>query len=409
LSSFAQETPAERWERYRRLLAEEPLPAALVDLDALDANIERVCAPVRARGKRLRIATKSIRCPDLVRYIEDRAGEVRGGLMTYTAAETAFYAARGHGDLLLAYPAARETDLFHVCRANRVATAAIVVDDARQIEALGCAACREGVVVPVVVEIDLSWRPAGDLAHVGVRRSPLRTPEDVAALAERASRTEGLRFHGVMGYEAQIAGLPDANPFARAMSLAARAVKRLSRHDVVRRRQAVREALRARGLDPVLFNGGGTGSLAWSSAEDALTEVTAGSGFLGSHLFDYYRDFHPLPAACFALQVVRQPARGLFTCHGGGYVASGAAGPDRLPQPYLPEGLALLPLEGAGEVQTPLRLPAGVRLDLGDPVFFRHAKAGELAEHFAEYLLVRGDRVEGRARTYRGLGECFLG
>jgi len=253
LSSFAQETPAERWERYRRLLAEEPLPAALVDLDALDA-------PVRARGKRLRIATKSIRCPDLVRYIEDRAGEVRGGLMTYTAAETAFYAARGHGDLLLAYPAARETDLFHVCRANRVATAAIVVDDARQIEALGCAACREGVVVPVVVEIDLSWRPAGDLAHVGVRapagQSPGRSPQSVAPLHSprhasaqqvssptdsRASRTEGLRFHGVMGYEAQIAGLPDANPFARAMSLAARAVKRLSRPDVVRRRQAVRQ------------------------------------------------------------------------------------------------------------------------------------------------------------------------
>jgi D-serine deaminase-like pyridoxal phosphate-dependent protein len=71
--------------------------------------------------------------------------------------------------------------------------------------------------------------------------------------------------------------------------------------------------------------------------------------------------------------------------------------------------MQLLPLEGAGEVQTPLRLPAGVELALGEPVFFRHAKAGELAEHFNEYLLVRGDRIEARIPTYRGLGRCFLG
>jgi D-serine deaminase-like pyridoxal phosphate-dependent protein len=80
-----------------------------------------------------------------------------------------------------------------------------------------------------------------------------------------------------------------------------------------------------------------------------------------------------------------------------------------LPVPALLPGLSLTSLEGAGEVQTPLIVPRGVDLTIGDPVFFRHAKAGELAEHFAEYLLVRGSRIEGRAPTYRGLGRCFLG
>jgi D-serine deaminase-like pyridoxal phosphate-dependent protein len=68
-----------------------------------------------------------------------------------------------------------------------------------------------------------------------------------------------------------------------------------------------------------------------------------------------------------------------------------------------------LPLEGAGEVQTPVALPAGCAVALGDPLFFRPAKSGELAEHFDEYLLVRGDRIEARALTYRGLGRRFLG
>ena len=137
--------------------------------------------------------------------------------------------------------------------------------------------------------------------------------------------------------------------------------------------------------------------------------MAAGSGFLDSHLFDAYRGLSLRPAAYFALQVVRRPGPGLRTCHGGGYIASGACGRDRLPVPALPDGLRLLSAEGAGEVQTPLAVPEHTPLELGDPVFFRHAKAGELAEHFEAYILVRGDRVEARAPTYRGLNKCFLG
>jgi D-serine deaminase-like pyridoxal phosphate-dependent protein len=143
-----------------------------------------------------------------------------------------------------------------------------------------------------------------------------------------------------------------------------------------------------------------------------LTEVAAGSGFLCSHLFDGYRGLDLRPAAFFALRVARAPALRTFTCHGGGYSASGAAGPDRLPRPVLPRGLSLLGLEGAGEVQTPVIFNDArdaVPIAVGDPIIFRHAKAGELAEHFDEYLLVRGERVEGRVPTYRGDGRCFIG
>ena len=165
-------------------------------------------------------------------------------------------------------------------------------------------------------------------------------------------------------------------------------------------------ALSAAGLAPRIVNGGGTGSLAWCAGEAALTEVTAGSGFLAGHLFDYYQGLALAPALYFALQVTRRPTPDIVTCHGGGYPASGAAGADRLPIPALPPGLTLLPREGAGEVQTPLRVPPGVTLQLGDPVLFRPAKSGELAERFNEYLLL-SDRLEARAPTYRGLGHCF--
>ena len=399
--------PETRYERYRRAIAGEPLPCALVDLDALDANIERLAAPIRRAGKRLRVATKSLRCPDLVDRVLERTRDVAIGLMTYTAAETALLAERGHADLLLAYPTLHPRELDAIAAANRRATAAVVADCPAHVDAIAEAAARTGTTVPVVIDVDLSYRPLARGPHLGVRRSPLRGAGEVVALAEQIRARPGLRFHGLLGYEAQIAGLPDASPGARATNAIKRAIKARSAPYVLATRRACVDALAAGGLAPALVNGGGTGSVAWSATDDALTEVTVGSGFLASGLFDDYAGLALEPAAGFALQVTRRPAGGIYTCLGGGYVASGAPAPDRLPRPWLPEGFELLATEGAGEVQTPIR--ARRELALGAPVFWRHAKAGELAEHFPEYVLVRGDAIVGRARTYRGLGHCFLG
>jgi D-serine deaminase-like pyridoxal phosphate-dependent protein len=388
------------WTRYRSALGDEPLPAAIVDLDALAANTRALVAA--AHPKPLRVATKSIRCPELVRRIIALGEGKIHGLMTYTAAETAYLAEQGHDDLLLAYPIAHARDAALLARANRSACARVVVDDVAHLGPLEDAARANDTRIPVLVDMDVAYSPVGAV-YLGVRRSPLHTTDEVVALVRRIAEHEHLSFAGLMAYEAQIAGVADTT--------ATSAMKALSRRDVAQRRADAVRALEALGLygDHPLFNGGGTGSLASSAREAALTELTAGSGFLASHLFDGYRGLSLTPAAFFALTVVRTPASGIVTCHGGGFVASGSAGKDRLPLPVLPPGLALLPLEGAGEVQTPLSVPHDVKLSIGDPVLFRHAKAGELAEHVREYLLVEGDRIVGRAPTYRGLGLCFLG
>jgi D-serine deaminase-like pyridoxal phosphate-dependent protein len=395
------------WDELRSAIDGESMPCAVVDADALDRNVDGVAERVRAAGKRLRLATKSVRSPAIVERVLARAGDAFAGLMTYSAAETAWWAARGARDLLLAYPTVQASDLAYLIEAaRRGATAAVVVDDDEQVRALSASAQKVGVTIPAVIDVDMSYRPARRL-HIGVRRSPLRDAEAIAGFAQRIAETPGLTFHGLMGYEAQIAGLGDRDIGWRGP--ATRLLKRRSAADVAHARAAIVDALAARGLAPTVFNGGGSGSLPSSLGEAALTEVTAGSAFLCGHLFDHYADIAFEPAAYFALQVVRRPAAGLVTCLGGGWIASGAAGADRLPIPALPAGLALLSLEGAGEVQTPVRVPDGVALSLGDPIFFRHAKAGELAEHVPEYLLVRGGRVIDRAATYRGLGLCWLG
>jgi D-serine deaminase-like pyridoxal phosphate-dependent protein len=399
----------DRYDRFRRALDGEPLPLAIVDLDALDHNLEALVAPARASGKTLRIASKSLRCPALFRYLLDRGGATLRGLMAYSCAEARYLAAQGFDDLLVAYPTAQLSDARLVAEANRDgARVSLAIDCVEHLAVASRAAVDVGAIIPVIIDVDVSYRPLGGRVHVGVRRSPLHAAREVGELASRIATFPGLEFGGVLAYEAHLAGLPDHSPLSPLMDAPRRAVKELSRAPVLALRREIVAELARRQIPLPLFNGGGTGSVAWSSADPALTEITAGSGFLDSHLFDHYRGLALRPAAFFALQITRRPGPGLVTCQGGGFVASGGAGPDRLPIPYLPAGLALLGLEGAGEVQTPLTVPAGLKLDLGAPVFFRHAKAGELAEHFQEYLLVRGDRVEGRAPTYRGDGQSFI-
>ena len=176
-----------------------------------------------------------------------------------------------------------------------------------------------------------------------------------------------------------------------------------SARELAARRAEVVAAVRA--VAPLRFvNGGGTGSVERTAAEPAVTEVAAGSGLFAPTLFDAYRAFTPRPAALFALPVVRRPSAGVATVLGGGYLASGAAGADRLPRPVLPAGLRLDRQEGAGEVQTPVPGEAAGPLRVGDRVWFRHAKAGELCERFDAVHLVRGAEVVDTVPTYRGEG-----
>jgi D-serine deaminase-like pyridoxal phosphate-dependent protein len=235
----------------------------------------------------------------------------------------------------------------------------------------------------------------------------VRTPADAVALAQAVLSRPGLRLVGLMAYESQIAGVGDNPPGRPLYARAVRTMQRRSATELATRRAAIVAGIRQ--LTSLEFvNGGGTGSLEGTSAESAVTEIGAGSGLYHPTLFDAYRRFTGQPAAMFALPVVRRPGPGVVTALGGGYPASGPGTPSRVPSPYLPAGFRLDKEEGAGEVQTPLIGPAADSLRIGDKVWMRHAKAGELCERFSELHLVDGEAVVATVPTYRGEGQTFL-
>jgi D-serine deaminase-like pyridoxal phosphate-dependent protein len=282
-----------------------------------------------------------------------------------------------------------------------------MVDSTDHLDLIAAAGARAGAPVKVCIDVDAGWWPLGGRVKIGAKRSPVRTPVQAVALAHEIAARPAVVLDGLMSYEAHIAGVGDAPPGQALYGAVVRAVQHASGRELAVRRTAVVEAVRA--VAPLRFvNGGGTGSVERTAAEDAVTEVTAGSGLFGPTLFDAYRAWRPRPAALFALPVVRRPDARTATALGGGYPASGPATKDRLPRPVLPSGLRLDRAEGAGEVQTPLLGPAAAHLRVGDRVWMRHAKAGELCERFDVLHLVQGDRVTGQVPTYRGEGRCFL-
>jgi D-serine deaminase-like pyridoxal phosphate-dependent protein len=387
---------------YRERLRGEHLPLAYVDLELFDANAASLAA--RAGSKPIRLAAKSIRCRALLRRALD-SSPVFQGVLCFSAGEAAHLAAHDFRDLVVAYPTLDPHDIAAVCQqVARGAQICLMVDEPAQLAPLAAAATQHEIEIAVAIDLDMSSRFPG--LHFGVHRSPVNDVAGALALADAIRQTPGVRLDGLMGYEAQIAGLQDHAPGQRVKSAAVRLLKQRSDRELRARRGAVVRALQQAGHSLRFVNGGGTGSLESTGADEVVTELAAGSGLFGPLLFDGYDNFRPLPAAGFAVPVVRRPAPGIYTCFGGGWIASGAPGPDRLPRPYLPAGARLLPTEGAGEVQTPIAF-AGP-LELGDPVCFRHAKAGELCEHVHELLLLGPDGDKQRAPTYRGDGFAFV-
>jgi D-serine deaminase-like pyridoxal phosphate-dependent protein len=420
--------PDAAYERLQRATAGLQAPFAIVDLDALWENAGGLLA--RARGKPIRLASKSVRC----RALQERVLALDGfrGTLAYTLPEALWLGESGFDDVVVAYPTADERALGALARAGAVGSrserlqraagrssiggrgVAVMVDSVDQLRMIERAAEGAGAEghVRVCIDVDASWPVLGGRAYVGVKRSPVRTPAQAAQLARAILASDRLRLVGIMAYEAQIAGVGDAPAGRPLRGAAIRFMQARSARELAARRAgvvaAVQAVAREAGTALELVNGGGTGSLEGTSAEAAVTEVTAGSGLYGPTLFDAYRAFTPRPAALFALPVVRRPGRGVVTALGGGYLASGPADSARLPSPYLPRGLRLDKLEGAGEVQTPLLGSAADALEIGDRVYMRHAKAGELCERFNSLHLLEGERIVDEVSTYRGEGRCFL-
>ncbi|PRI10648.1 alanine racemase [Leucobacter massiliensis] len=408
LAAAAAAAPWERaeewWGRCSEATRELPAPVVVLSLAALRRNADDLAR--RAGGIPVRLASKSLRVRGVIEAVLALPGFA--GVLAYTLAE-ALWLADTIEDVVVGYPTADRHAIARLAADERAAArVTLMVDGVEQLDLVDAVAPPASrAPIRVCLELDASWRSAA-LGHIGVRRSPVHEPAELRALAAAVVSRPGFVLVGVMAYEAQIAGVGDRPSGRPAQGALLRAVQRLSGAELAERRAAAVSAVREL-ADLEFVNGGGTGSLERTACEAVVTELAAGSGLFGPHLFDHYAGFAVAPAVAFALDVVRKPTPDRATLLGGGWIASGPAAADRLPLPVWPPGLAFEPREGAGEVQTPVRGTAARALRPGDRVWMRHAKAGEVMEHTNEVVPLDADGAALPAiPSYRGEGRCFL-
>jgi D-serine deaminase-like pyridoxal phosphate-dependent protein len=399
--------PEQSHARYEEIFAEVEAPFAFVDLDAMWANADDMLR--RAGGKPIRIATKSIRCRALIERILARDERFRG-LLTFTLPETLWLAEQGYEDMVVAYPTTDTEALARLAvqsAANPSGAPVLMVDCPEHLDLIESVLGSGAGPVRVCMDVDAGWWPLGGRLKIGPKRSPVHSLEQAVELAREIQRRPQLELVGIMAYEGQIAGVGDRPPGRRFRGAQLRFMQKRSVKELLVRRGrivvAVHESARLE-----FVNGGGTGSLEETASDPSVTELAAGSGFYAPTLFDHYSSFSLTPAAAFALPVVRKPSPAIATALGGGYLASGAGDEAGLPTPWLPPGLELDPEEGAGEVQTPLLGAAARELRIGDRVYMRHTKAGELCERFDSLYLLAGEEIVDEVPTYRGEGRTFL-
>lgn len=394
--------PTSQYAQYKAALQDIALPAAWLDLDLLDKNIAAIAQ--RAGGRPVRVVSKSIRARSVLHYLLAKGINFKG-VMCYHAAEAAWLASTGMDDLLVAYPSVCRESIAKVCA--QVATGKtiyLMIDSVAHARLINQIAQQHGVVMPLCLDVDMSVDYPG--LYFGVYRSPIRSGEDARKLYQDIASLSSIKLCGVMGYEAQVAGAVDNAPSKWLENNVVRQLKAKSIPVFHARRQAVVNTLRDMGAPITLVNGGGTGSIESTLQDSSVTEVAVGSGFYSPRLFDFYEQFKHAPAAGFATPVTRQPRKGMYTCFSGGYIASGSISPIKGPHPHLPTGISLINNEGCGEVQTPIKLRKP-QLQLGDPVFWRHSKAGELCERFDILHALRSDTIVETFSTYRGEGKNF--
>lgn len=395
--------PETYWPLMTLATREFSAPVIALGVEALAYNAHDMLR--RAGGLPIRVASKSIR----VRSVLDAVLALPGyeGVLAYSLAE-AIWLSETIDDIVVAYPSADREAIAMLAADERAASrVTVMIDSVEQLDLIDAVvAPHKRSVIRVCVDFDASWHSKA-LGNIGVLRSPIHAAAHLRTFAEEVTNRAGFKMVGVMSYEAQIAGVGDQPIGKRAEGALMRVVQSASRAELVERRTEALASVREI-VDLEFVNGGGTGSIESTVAEAAITEVAAGSGLFGPHLFDNYRMFTPAPAVAFALDVVRRPNAETATLLGGGWIASGPANESRLPQITWPQGLEYAPREAAGEVQSPVIGSAARGMHVGDRVWLRHTKSGEIMEHGNAVVPVAGGAAGDPLLTYRGEGKCFL-
>ncbi|MEO6929321.1 MAG: DSD1 family PLP-dependent enzyme [Casimicrobiaceae bacterium] len=247
-------------------------PALIVDLDALQGNLERMATTVRAQGVRLRPHAKSHKCPPLALQ---QVALGAAGICCQKTDEAAAFVEAGITDVLVTNEVIAPSKLARLAALATRARIGVLCDDSRAVAAISRAAMDAGASIDVYVEVD-----------VGAARCGVAPGAAAAVLAAMIANAPNLHFAGLQCYQGAAQHLRLPRQRQAAVSAAIEAAI------------ASRDACVARGLQVAAITGAGTGTFELEMLSGVFTELQPGSyPFMDA---DYARNQHASCAIGFA-------------------------------------------------------------------------------------------------------------
>jgi D-serine deaminase-like pyridoxal phosphate-dependent protein len=277
-------------------------PALVLDLNAMERNVERMSTAFRQAGVGWRPHTKAIKVPALAQMLL-RAGAF--GVTCAKVSEAEVMAGGGIRDILIANQVVGEPKITRLVNLLPSADVIVAVDNPANVEALERAATNKGLPLRVVVEV-----------NVGMNRAGVEPGAAAVALSKMVAACPGLHYAGLMGWEGQTIAIADLEAKRQAV---AHSVGLLT---------GTADRCRDAGLSVEIVSCGGTGTYQYSSSLPGITEVQAGGGiFCDVHYHDHMHVEHEYALTVLATVTSRPTPTRIITDSGKKTMSSDAAVP----------------------------------------------------------------------------------
>lgn len=229
-------------------------PALVLDLDAMERNIDAMAAHCRATGQQLRPHAKSHKSVSIARA-QKAAGAL--GVCCATIREAEVMVEAGIDGVLITSPLSSGPKIERLLALHQASDSLMAVTDTPEnVSDLIAASASSEAPHPLTVVVDFD---------VGTHRTGAADRDAVVTLARQIDESESLRYGGIQAYYGHIQHIEGYDQ------------RRLAASEQAARLKSAVAALRDAGLDPEIVTGGGTGTYDIDHREGVFSELQAGS------------------------------------------------------------------------------------------------------------------------------------
>ena len=339
-------------------------PALLIDVDIMEANIQKMADYFKTVNADLRPHVKTHKTP-IIAHKQMEAGAIGMTCAKLGEAETMIHA--GIRDVLIANQIVGKQKIARLINLAKHSEIMVAVDDAHNVDQLSAAAEAKGTTLRVLIEV-----------NSGMNRCGTEPGQPTLNLARHILQSKGLKFEGIMGYEGHTVITPT---FAERKRLTGESVEMLI---------GTKYFLEQNGVPVNIVSGGGTGTYAITGAYPEMTEIQAGSYvFIDSS----YREVEGIGeefgcALTMLTTVVSRPNPNRVIVDAGAKVLTSESG---TPQPV---GIDGLDMRGLSEEHGNMTADPSVTLKPGDKIELLPTHCCTTVNLHDQYYAVRNGRVE---------------